>query len=215
MKNTMYEIIPAILEKEWEKIEEKIEQALGFAKTIHIDLLDGKFAPNTTFMDPKPFAKYTGQFFFELHIMAEEPLQYLRPFAEVGFKRFIAQIEKMSDVSEFVAQGQILGEVGIAIDGPTGLSSLKTPLDDLDNILIMTINAGFSGQAFNAEYAQKIAQIREKSLIPIEVDGGINESTIKKAYELGANRLAASSAIYKEGDPLVNFQLLKARLESK
>ncbi|MBI2622555.1 MAG: hypothetical protein HYW64_00450 [Candidatus Levybacteria bacterium] len=120
----MLEIIPGILEKDWSEIERKIELVRPFAKTIHIDILDRKFAPNTTFLDPLPFAKYTlpssGQAFpssgqapfFELHMMVEEPIQYLKPFADAGFKRFLGHIEKMSDQAEFVAQGQLLGEVG-------------------------------------------------------------------------------------------------------
>ena len=131
----MYEIIPGILENEWNKIERKIEIVKPFAKSIHIDIIDGKFVPDTTFLDPVPFVRYSQKLFLELHMMVENPIQYLELYAKAGFRRFIGHIEKMPDQEEFVAQGQLLGEVGLAIDGPTQINQIQVPLDDLDNIL--------------------------------------------------------------------------------
>lgn len=204
----MFEIIPGILEKEWSEIERKINLVLPFAKTIHLDLLDGKFAPNTTFLDPAPFKKYSNKVFFEVHLMVEEPINYLKPWAEAGIKRFIGHVEKMSDQAEFVAQGQLLGEVGLAIDGPTSIDSIKVPLEDLDYLLIMTIKAGFSGQSFTQEYLEKIKALRQaQGKLPIEVDGGINNQTILLARDAGANRFAATSFIYKD-NPEFQYQTL-------
>lgn len=202
------EIIPGILEKEWSEIEKKLELVKPFAKSIHVDLLDGKFAPNTTFLDPKPFAKYADDFLLEVHLMVDNPISYLKPFAEAGFKRFIGHIEKMPNQEEFVAQGQLLGEVGLAVDGKTSIDEIRVPLDDLDNILIMTINAGFSGQEFMQATLEKIKAIRSKSTMPIEVDGGINDKTIVLAKNAGANRFAATSFIYKE-NPSSQFKILE------
>ena len=78
------EIIPGILEQDWENIEKKIALVKPFAKTMHVDLLDGKFAPNTTWLDPEPFKKYTKDILFEVHLMVDNPLQYLQPFADAG-----------------------------------------------------------------------------------------------------------------------------------
>ncbi|MDP3987921.1 MAG: hypothetical protein Q8P80_02145 [Candidatus Levybacteria bacterium] len=208
----MFEVIPGILEKGWDQIEQKIELILPFAKTVHIDIVDGKFAPNTTFLDPKPFAKYKDKIFLELHLMVDNPVEYLKPWADAGFKRFIGQIEKMPDQVEFVAQGQLLGEVGLAIDGPTSPEELKIPLEDLDTVLVMTIKAGFSGQSFNPEYLKKIREILKQvqnDKVSIEVDGGINDQTIKLARDAGANRFSATSFIYKE-DPKTQFQKLNS-----
>jgi len=206
----MFEIIPGILEKDWAGIEKKIEMAKTFAKSIHLDILDGKFAPNTTFLDPFPFSKYSKDLLLEVHLMVSEPINYLKPFAKAGFRRFIGHIEKMSDQKKFVAEGQLLGEVGLAIDGPTSVDSIKVPLDDLDYILIMTIKAGFSGQAFMAETLEKIKAIREKSAtIPIEVDGGINDQTIIQARDAGANRFSATSFIFKNQNPQSQFEILQ------
>lgn len=211
----MFEVIPGILEKDWLEIERKIKLVRPFAKTIHIDLLDGQFAPNTTFLDPKPFTKYASEIFFELHMMVDNPIAYLKPWAEVGFKRFIGHIEKMPDQAEFIAQGQLFGEVGLAIDGSTPISDLKVSLDALDYVLIMTIKAGFSGQAFNPEYLEKVKTIRNQSTtIPIEVDGGINDQTIVQAKNAGANRFATTSFIFKKGGPRNRYQILQERLKN-
>lgn len=204
----MYEVIPGILEKNWEDIEEKIKMLSPFARSMHIDLLDGKFAPNTTFLDPKPFAKYSKDIFFELHMMVDNPINYLKPFADAGFKRFLGHIEKMSNQVEFVAQGQLLGEVGLAIDGKTSIDDIKVPLDDLDSLLVMTINAGFSGQAFMPEKLEKVKALRAKTLIPIEVDGGTNDQTILQSKMAGATRFVATSFISGSTNPKNSYQTL-------
>ncbi|MDO8270073.1 MAG: HisA/HisF-related TIM barrel protein [Candidatus Levybacteria bacterium] len=194
----MNEIIPGILEKEWSEIEKKLELVKPFAKTVHIDIIDGKFADNITFLDPAPFKKYENDFLLELHMMVEDPLQYLKPWAAAGFQRFIGHIEKMPDPVEFVAQGQLLGAVGLAIDGPTKLDDLQDlNLNDLDCLLVMTITAGKSGQEFQSELLEKVREIRKNyEYLPIEVDGGINDKSIVEAVEAGANRFVSTSHLF-------------------
>ena len=197
----MFEIIPGILEKEWVAIEQKIGLVKPFVNTIHIDILDGKFAPNISFLDPKPFAKYSRDIFFEVHLMVEDPIQYLKPFADAGFKRFLGHVEKMSDQEEFVAQGQILGEVGLAIDGKTAVDAMHVPFDDLDCLLVMTINAGFSGQSFMMEHLEKVKGFRAKTGIPIEVDGGITDQTIMQAKDAGVPRFVTTRFVFGGESP--------------
>lgn len=218
----MFEVIPGILEKDWSEIERKINLVKDFAKVIHIDIIDGRFAPNTTFMDPKPFTKYSNDLFLEVHLMVENPIQYLKPFADVGFKRFLGHIEKMSDQVEFVAQAQLLGEVGLAIDGPTDLSAIKVPYRDLDSVLVMTIKAGESGQMLNPEYLKKVGillrQLADQndlsagSGLAIGVDGGINDQTIVLAKNAGATRFIANSFILKARNPQEQYNLLKNKI---
>lgn len=211
----MLQIIPGILEKSWIEIEKKIELVKSFAATIHIDIIDGKFAPNTTFLDPVPFAKYTKDIFFELHMMVEDPIKYLKPFADAGFKRFLGHIEKMPDQAEFVAQGQLLEEVGLALDGPTSLDAIKVLHSDLDCILVMTIKAGESGQMFDSGYLKKIEPLRQAQgqFLPIEIDGGINDQTILTAKNAGATRFVVNSFLFKE-DPNKQYQILKEKLKA-
>lgn len=194
----MFEVIPGILETEWSEIERKLNKAKNFAKTIHVDIIDGKFAENNTFLDPSPFKKYKDDFLLELHMMVDNPIEYLVPWAECGFERFIGHIEKMPDPVEFVAQGQLLGAVGLAIDGPTDISVLdKFNLNDLDTLLIMTIKAGESGRSFQPELLEKVRKIKEKApFLPIEVDGGINDKTIVEACNAGASRFVSTSHLF-------------------
>ncbi len=203
------EVIPGILEQDWKSIEQKIEMVKSFAKTIHIDVLDGKFAPNTTWMDPQPFKKYTNSIFFEVHLMVENPLQYLEPFADAGFKRFMGHVEQMPDVAEFVAQAQLLGEVGLAIDTQTPVENISVSYEDLDLLFVMTVKAGFSRQQFMPEMLQKVKKIREKSAtIPIEIDGGISPVTIVQAKEAGATRFVTTGFVFGAKDPQKQYTTL-------
>jgi ribulose-phosphate 3-epimerase len=160
-------------------------------------------------MDLAPFAKYQEDFFMEAHLMVEDPTHYVKQLAEVGFKRFLGQVEKMVDVDEFIAEGQIFGEVGLAIDSPTPISSLSVPFDDLDLVLLMGDKAGRSGQIFLPETLEKIRQVRLRTQIPIEIDSGINDTTIVQCKEAGANRFVTTSFVFNSSDPLNSFEKLE------
>lgn len=203
----MNELIPGILEKDWQAIEEKIKICSNFVNKIHIDFIDGKFAPNTTFMDFTKFFPYSTNIFFEAHLMVKEPINYLKQLYQAGFKRFIGQIEKMSDQTEFVVRAQEFGEVGLALDLKTPVEEIKVSLEDLDTLLIMGVNAGFSGQTFHPDALAKITQVRTKSLVNIEVDGGINDADIKQIALAGANIFISTSDIFN-GNPKENFERL-------
>src|SRR6266571_761513 len=193
----MFEIIPSpgTQDTEWATIAKKIELVRPFAKTIHIDVVDGKFAPNKTFADPASFAKYAKDFILEVHLMVHEPIEHLKRWADAGFTRFIGQIEQMSDQAEFVAQGQLLGEVGLAVDGPTPLSAIKVSLSDLDVIQFYTGDrAGLSGKSFQPDRLAKVKAVREQEpYLPIEIDGGVTDETIQMAYAAGVTRFVATS----------------------
>jgi ribulose-phosphate 3-epimerase len=206
----MFEIIPAILEKEWVEIEKKIELVKPFAKTIHIDIIDGNFADNITFLDPSPFKKYTSDLFFELHMMVKDPINYIDAWAKAGFQRFLGHIEKMPDQAAFVTKVKEVGEVGLALDGPTAISEIKVPLIDLDTLLIYTSDkAGFSGPAFVSERLGKVRDILKKeSTLILSVDGGINENTIEDAFLAGAQRFGVNSGIFNTDDSEMAYRKL-------
>ena len=202
----MFEIIPAILEKEWGEIEKKIELVKPFTKSVHIDIIDGKFTDNITFLDPAPFKKYTNDLFFELHMMVEDPVSYLKSWADVGFKRFLGHIEKMPDQEEFVAKAQQLGEVGLALDGPTEFSEVKVPIIDLDTLYFYTAESvGHSGAVLKQNRLEKFRKFAEENSIPIGVDGGINENTIIDAFKAGARRFGVTNGIFKADNPQKSF----------
>lgn len=204
------EIIPGILEEKWSDIEKKINLIKSFAKTVHIDIIDGKFAANTTFLDPRPFKKYSQDLFLELHMMVDEPIDYLKSFAQAGFKRFLGHVEMMSSQNDFIAKAQTFGEAGLALDGPTPVSNIKVSFEQLDSLLIFTSDhVGFSGSHFEKEKLDKIQKIKKQSDIPIEVDGGIDEESILLAKNAGAVRFASTGFIFKsENPPCLQYQTL-------
>lgn len=216
-------IIPGILENQWSEIEKKIEIIRQFSNTAHIDFIDGKFAPNTTFLDIEPFQKYSKDLpageaglFLEAHLMVENPLQYLESLANAGFRRFLGHVEKMSNLEEFVARGELLGEVGLAIDNQTDIEKVNIPYQDLDCLLLMGVKAGYSGQEFIPNILERIRKIREKNeTILIEVDGGVNDKNIKGIKNAGANRFVVTSFLFKEGEPSNNYETLSNLISSE
>ncbi len=204
----MHDVIPGILEKDFQEIEKKLQIIRPFSRRVHIDILDGKFSESVSFKDPAPFAKYKDDFFMEAHFMVENPVDYVKPFALAGFKRFLGHVEKMTDMEEFIARAQIFGEVGLALDFQTPISSINVSFDDLDCILLMGVKAGKSGQEFLPETLSKIKDLRQKTQIPIEIDGGVNEKSIVAAKTEGAERFVATSFIFKSTDPMQSYERL-------
>lgn len=197
----MIEIIPAILEKDFGEIEKKIHLVEKLVSWIQIDIADGTLVPNTTFLDPEPFKKVTTPVKFELHLMVKDPLRYVENFAKVGFKRFYAHVEG-DFVEEYIQQGYKLGvEVGLAIDGPTDFEKIHPYIDNLNGVLVMAIDAGFSGRPYREDTIEKIKKIREIDMdIPITVDGAMNPENAKKVVTVGATRINSNSFLFSSPD---------------
>lgn len=204
------QIIPGILEQDWEEVEKKLKQILTFTNVAHIDVIDGKFVDNKTFLDPTPFAKYKDRLFLEVHLMVEEPLNYVKPFGEAGFRRFIGHVEKMSSQQEFVDQVNLYGKPALALDGPTHINAIKVPFEQLDSILIYTSHkVGFAGPPMMDDRLDKLRHLKKLTNIPLEVDGGVKAKTIEKAQKAGASRFVATSFIWSSDNPKEKFELLK------
>src|SRR5258708_4313674 len=209
-----HQIIPGILEKGWVEIEKKVELIKTFSKKIHIDVIDGKFAPNQTFLDPAPFLKYANELYLEAHLMVEEPISYLDSFAKAGFRKFIGHIEKMTSQEEFVAKGELLGEVGLGLDLDTPVESITSSFEDLDSVLLMAVKTGESGQTFDPKIFEKIKNLRSKTFIPIEVDGGINDQNIVWCKDAGANIFFSTNYITGSEKPLDQYEKLQKLLQT-
>jgi ribulose-phosphate 3-epimerase len=212
----MYEIIPSpgTENKNWQEVEKKIRSLQSFVRTIHIDVCDGKFAPNETFADPEAFKEFIKQMatersgwvaedkgiLFEVHLMVEEPINHLQKWADAGFTRFIGQVEKMASQEEFIAKAQLLGEAGLAVDGPTPLDALKVKYDDLDVVLFYTgEKAGFSGGTFNEDRLEKIKALRKiNEYIPVEA---------------GVNRFVTTGFLFGLETPEKQYNLLEQKLQ--
>lgn len=198
----MNEIIPGILEQEWNEIEKKLQIVSQFSPAVHIDLIDGKFVSNTTFLDPAPFLPWAEKLFIELHMMVEEPNLYVDSWGRVGVKRFLGHIEHMGDQQAFLRNAREYGEGGLALDGRTSLDKIHVPFSQVDTVLIMAIDAGFSGQEYKEAYAKKCEEIRLSAPdLHIEVDGGMNQETIAEVRKMGASRFVCTSALFASQDP--------------
>lgn len=202
----MIDIIPGILEKEWESVEDKLRLVAPHVDWVQIDIADNTLVPNETLLDfskfhPDNLSTELRHLSFEAHLMVAHPEKYIKPLADAGFKRIIAHVECM-DPRLFLERATYEDvEVALAIDGPSELEVIEPFLDQIDMVLVMTIEAGFSGQEFMQETVEKIRRIHEHLPdLPIEVDGGINNTSAKIAKDAGSTRLVSTSYLFKHPD---------------
>lgn len=196
----MVDIIPGIFEKEWSEIEKKVALAAPYAEWVQIDFADGTLVPAMTFLDLGKFGEL-GRFgiSLEAHLMVANPEKYIRPLADAGFKRIIAHVE-CNDPRRFLEEMQLeSAEVGLAIDGPTELEVIEPFLESIDFVLVMMSEAGASGTDIQQENVEKVKSMRNHYPdLPIEVDEGINDQTIKAVKDAGANRFVMTSFIFND-----------------
>lgn len=194
----MVEVIPGILEQTYTSIVEKIRLVEGFVEWVQVDLLDGTLFGNTNFHNPASFDSLRTPLSLELHMMIVNPEQMIIPWKKAGIKRFIGHVEGMSEVEKFIATVRgVKGEVGLAIDIDTDVTLLKPFLHNIDCVLVMAINTGKSGQVFQEKAVSKINIIHNLVPdLPIEVDGGVNPETARRAVLAGATRLVTTSYLF-------------------
>jgi ribulose-phosphate 3-epimerase len=190
------EVIPAILVKSREDLLERIGRVLDKAATIHIDVMDGEFVPNKT-VGPECYGNLPSGVEYEFHWMVRNPENYIG--RTKGKHLHIVHAEAIEDWGAIKkAAKNSGGGLGIAINPATPINELEPYLRDVSMILIMSVVPGFDGQKYMGEVEGKIRELRRKfPKLHIEVDGGINAETVKGASVAGADRLAASSSIYR------------------
>lgn len=210
------QIVPIIMTDSVGEVEQKVAQLKQWqVKRVVLDILDGVFADNITVGVDDLREIDFGDILLELQLMVEEPVDYLGEIhnLQAKQKRVYGHIERMGNLDEFIDLGRELGiQVGWALD-------LYTPLDDLqpqhllkaDGILLMSVKAGFSGQVFNSLVLDKIKALRAMGFAQdIEVDGGVNDTTIPLCLDSGANLMAVNSAIWQFHNPEQVYYRLKA-----
>ncbi len=221
----MIEIIPTVVPVSFDEIEKAAERAAPFASALHIDLADGTFAPNATWLPqaehltPRLPAQADGAFIYEAHLMVALPREVGLKAIAVGARRVIGHIEAMGkNVESIFAAWRAAGaaEVGLGILFNTPLEDLDPYIGMCDVVQMMTISEiGVQGLPFNPEAPARVAALhaRHPGLL-IEVDGGVGEKTIEALARAGARRFCAGSALSRASDPASTYQKLIALAEA-
>jgi ribulose-phosphate 3-epimerase len=204
----MVKIAPSILSADFARLGEEIKDVeRGGADYIHVDVMDGHFVPNIT-IGPliveaiRPVTKLP----LDVHLMIENPDQYIEAFAKAGADYITVHVEASRHLHRTIQLIKSTGvKAGVVLNPATPVDSLKHIIEDVDMVLLMSVNPGFGGQKFISSVLPKIKQVKElaDALNPdleIEVDGGVNEETAKLCVEAGANVLVAGSAVFNKED---------------
>lgn len=203
----MLEIIPAIIAKDFSEVKEKIKRVESFVNWVQLDIMDGKFVPNTAWNELEDLRDEHFKVSLEAHLMINEPENYAEKWIDAGIKRVIFHIEATSKPGEIVKICRDRGiEVGVAINPETPIEQLEVlsgsdPDRSVDMILVLGVSPGFGGQKFKPEIIPKIRELRKASPhLTIGVDGGMNPETAKQVVEAGANVIVAGSYIFGSKD---------------
>ena len=207
-RNSMKLIAPSILSADFSRLGDEVKAAeVAGADWIHVDVMDGHFVPNITIGPLVVEAvRSITQLPLDVHLMIENPDQHLEAFANAGCTYLTVHAEACYHLHRTVHAIKDLGvKAGVTLNPATPLSMIEWVLKDLDLVLIMSVNPGFGGQKFIPESVQKIRDLKSmidsKNLnVLIEVDGGVNQDTIRSVSEAGADAFVAGSAIFGSSD---------------
>jgi len=215
--STSPQIAASILSADFSTLgAEMLEVLSAGADFIHLDILDGHFAPNISF-GPPVIAKIrpVTPAYFDAHLMISEPLRYAPPMVKAGAQNINFQVEAVEDPAHVARELRKLGcNVGITLNPATPAERIFPALDEIDMVLVMSVVPGFSGQAFMPEVLPKCREIK-KRLRPdqrLEIDGGIHRDTIAAARDAGADWFVVASAIFDAPDRAKAISELRAKL---
>ena len=218
----MIRIAPSILSADFWRLGEcvrKVEE--GGADLIHVDVMDGVFVPNISVGIPVVKAlKGRTKLPLDVHLMVSSPENYVPRFIEAGADIVTFHVEATYHPNRVIQKAKEMGaKVGVVLNPTTPLNCLEYLLQDVDMVLLMSVNPGFGGQKFLPFVLDKIAKLREMVdeaglSVDIEVDGGIGPLNIKDVVTAGANVIVAGSSVFASDDPAARVRLLK-RLASE
>ena len=196
-------IFPSMLQCDFGNLEREVrELEEAGVPALHLDVMDGMFVPNLTYGMPvvAAFRKLT-DLPLDVHLMIEDPGRYVQQFADAGADVLTVHVETCAEPSDVLSRIRQAGmAAGLALNPSTPVTELEPSLEFCDLVLVMSVEAGFGGQAFNPVALERLQGLRDRSdgKWILQVDGGVNESTITRCVQAGAQSLVVGSAIFNQ-----------------